>query len=198
MPRKRKRPEARPIVEDTDDLFTLLLEQAVPSTPEQWFVVPWTDGRNAFALGLKLICSIEHSEDTNKFITKIENLSKTKEMTSIYWEAQELKVEVLHSNEVKISEHLFYILEMIQKWASHSDGGGHVYNGILLRLCNKYINNGSDIATIEPTVRRWRSRDAIRISSDIDGEPQDIVIQRRLRAFESAWQRGLFKVAYCV
>lgn len=212
-PRRRRRAIPRPHPEESDDLFTLLLEQAVPSTPDAWFKEPWKDGRNAAWLGARLIeasfedelakvGSVEmRASDTVKPIQAIisfveDVVTRPRELSTAYWTAFDLKASARAlSNHAGI---LSAVLDMIQKWLAHSDGGGHVYNGTLQRICEKLLDDGSDLERLEQLVRRYRGRDAIGLTPADDIEPGDPTIKRRLHAFESAWLRGLFRVAYCV
>ncbi len=192
--------------DEAEDLVELLLEQAVPSTPEAWFRSAWKDGKNAIVLGTNIgykLCneapaseSIDVVDDVLEFADTCFSMTKV----DAYWTAQELKtrceVEVETFKYVPVA-----VLNMIQKWASHSDGGGVLYNVHLQKLCEEFLMTGGEIATIEPLVCRWRARDAIGIAiADLDGdhEPKDSLLQKRLRAFEQAWNRGLYKVAYCI
>jgi hypothetical protein len=186
------------VVNDPDDLFALLLEQAVPSTPDTWFEPPWKEGRNAIWLGRDLIEVFFEEQElpptVEGILQFIVDSTLTIDTVDAYWTAQELKQVASESSHHATT--LVDVLDMIQKWTSRSDGGGWGYNGILKRICERFISNGGNIETIEPIVRRWRARDAIGLIEQ--GEPADQTLQRRLRAFESAWVRGLYKVAYCI
>lgn len=190
--------------EAAEELIELLSEQAAPSTPKEWFQTPWHDGMNAIALSNILANTVYSALSANSLVEEILQFSAAEYhetgKVEAYWKAQELKESC--PQEVAQFDYMFIaILNMIQKWASHSDGGGALYNTHLQGLCEKFLEGGGEVDMIEPVVRRWRARDAVGVSIlDVasDHEPKDANIQKRLRAFEQAWVRGLYKVAYCV
>jgi hypothetical protein len=79
-------------------------------------------------------------------------------------------------------------IHIVQKWASRSDGGGHVHNGYLTRIVAIAIDKALvEFEEIDRSVLKWRYRDAL------DGLPSD---EEHRLAFECAWEIGKYQFAY--
>jgi hypothetical protein len=194
--RRKRRSDRTSEPTDTFDLRELLEEQAVPSTPEAWFEARWNIGLNAIRLGIDLVEETMTDPSTTEAITAIRKLIEGERIftDALYWPAQDMKDEfrALKDGEIVIGP-----LDMIQKLSARSDGGGEVYNQILLRMCNVFLASGGGADKIEPIVRRWRARDFVKLVPD-QAEPGDPATQKRIRTFEHFWQKRLFRFAFCV
>lgn len=198
MPRGRQRRPAADREPEHEDLFALLWEQAVPSTPIHWFEMPWRNPANAIRLAVAL--AAHTSRWTNDQSELVQFLLKSHTDDSAAYEQASLMRSLARSDEDALLTSAIALeraLEMFLRWKANSDGGGLLYNDHLLAICEQLLNHGAALEVVEPIVRKWRQRDAIGIGVN-DAEPEDAVTQRRLRAFETAWKAGLFKVAFCV
>lgn len=186
-------PKDRDADPDTSDLFALLLEQSVPSTPQGWFSVPWRNGFRAIWLAYQLdfgtgSYSLELRKRVYDCLINAEKSVRT-ETTQYYWAARGLIRELAQS--VVFPEAMISALRMMQLYVSSSDGGGQGYNDHLLMLCERVMERGLSEHNVGRAVRHSRALDVV---SDEDSP----TYQRRLAAFYTAWDRGLYKLAYCV
>lgn len=202
MPRQSRRPppDRRAYDDDSLDLFDLLWEQQAPSTPANWFSTSWQNGENAIRLGLALASNEKWTEEQSTLVQFLLH-GHHKEATDgdAYWQASQLRTAARCDEEASStsSTALVHTLEMFLRWKSKSDGGGALYNDHLMHICEDLLDHGGALEAIEPLVRKWRQRDVVGLGVD-DPEPEDPTLQRRLRAFETAWKAGLFKIAFCV
>jgi hypothetical protein len=70
-----------------------------------------------------------------------------------------------------------------------SDGGGEVYNAILIRPFSRLLPE-----LVEHLVLEHRCQDSIGVSAVLKGDTND----RLRRAFTTAWKRGLYQAAYAL
>jgi hypothetical protein len=186
-------PKDRDADPDASDLFALLLEQSVPSTPQGWFSVPWRNGFHAVWLAYHLDLDLrsdgrELRKSVFDCLIGAENSARV-ETPKYYWSARKL-IRALTQNMV-FPEALISALRMMQLYVSSSDGGGHGYNEHLLSLCEKLLERGHTEETLARSVRQARAVDVVGAATSSEQ-------QRRLAAFYTAWDRGLYKLAYCV
>jgi hypothetical protein len=99
-----------------------------------------------------------------------------------YWIADELL-----STELTPDRMLRASLRCLQVLIANSDGGGMVYNSILLGPFS-----GLTPSTVADTVLQYRCRDSIGVFPMLQGDGND----RLRRAFSIAWKRGLYMAAY--
>lgn len=197
-PRRPRKPVHRPAPREQDDLIALLLEQTVPSTPAAWFESPWKDGRNAIRLAVTLAEPIPATLHSPRAFLLICLDGEVMNSTA-YWQASKFRNTIRADAfaDPCSAVALERAMEMYMRWASRSDGGGLGYNMHLSSICEYMLEHGRQLEEIEPIVRKGRQRDFVGVAFD-DPEPADEQMQRRLRAFETAWKAGLFKVAFCV
>lgn len=197
MPRKPRKTPPRPRPKDRADLITVLMEQTAPSTPEAWFEAPWKNGHNAIHLAIALAGeTTDRQHEVADFLSfEYQRLSPG----SAYWHASRLREVALAEAGVSDASAmaLARAAEMFLKWISNSDGGGLIYNHHLREICEYSLSRGETLEWLDGEVLLWRRRDALGCPPNTT-MPQDAQTMRRLRAFETAWKAGLFRVAFCV
>ena len=146
--RRRRRKAIRPEHDEADDLFQLLLEQAAPSTPKQWFEAPWRSGLHAIKLGADLLAAmIPHTKAIGDPVFEAINFASAIEehaFESLYWDAQNLKE--VNLTQVVSASLVNNALELVQKFAARSDGGGvgSFFAGFNISL--SFANTGAPVS----------------------------------------------------
>lgn len=177
----RKAPKRAPrtpkIDDDLVELARLLDEQRVDKNAAGWFSVPWRDGWNAMRLAFELSKGLEVQEWHTTMATWINDRVLS---AQAYWEAGDF-LENLHGG--GLNPFARAALRCYQLLVSSSDAGGQGYNRILFPVFDAHPPE-----KFESAVSYWRQRDALGAFHD----------ERRRRAFNIAWERGLYKAAYAI
>lgn len=206
--RQFRKPKKRPSRERQDqlsdvrheaDLEELWLVLAEAKETNSWGV-PWNRGTNAIALGLDLArqewdCERIHaiSEIHREKLSVVEAiqhfLAHPNGDTQTYWTMQD-HLSRLDGSTFGLGDRLLRIaVRMVQLYHANSHGGGVAYNTLLIPVWDQL-----DVSSAR-LLRRHRCADALDIDPDFTQVPID---DRLRRAFYTAWDRGLYQVAYAV
>lgn len=183
-----------------DDLIELteaLAEWRADTQWPAWFAMPWNYGNNAVYLALS-VANEEAKTDLEQHLT----VDAKNTLTS--WVAN---IEMHNSGNYEIADGwcktlkegsaLHAAFRCFQVMVARSDGGGRVYNDLLLAV----------FARIDPMpyanlVRVWREVDVTtHATARLSGSNSDALnrsINRLGAAFRIAWGRGLYHVAYAL
>ncbi len=192
----KKRPSRKPeIDDDLTMLASVIGEFQLDNTAYGWFRPPWRDGLWAVSLafsaarapgiadGLSLIAEQDAAKLLDWFLDKNHKMPDDvyEKAGSIYNALVQPKI---NTNTARL---LAAALRCLQLKIARSDGGGAVYNEILIPV----------FLPLEPKlvvdlVLQCRCHDAIGTSHQLQGDRND----RQRQAFRIAWQRGLYLAAY--
>lgn len=183
---KRKQPRETKLDNDLVDLITLLDEHRGETSVKGWLSVPWRDGWHAARLALDIAaeCGTEEFKrvkDTWEHLKEI--LRDDVRTLAVYARLDEILHTIRWSHATPALRAAARIMQVV---IAKSDGGGEVENAIL-----EPIISGLD----EPWMLYHRMCDALGIRSATMLTP---TLARRKKAFETAWKRGLFRVAYAL
>lgn len=192
MPKvQRRKPPRRPPPKPTPPLDADLTELALAldtgrreQDPEEWFKLPWRDGRNAMDLALDVAISLSHAPDKKRYLNEVRQTLKAPPAPHSYEVAEETLLQLLEYDEP--SSWRLAVRAAIrcrQLWLSTSHGGGHGYNAVLSMLAT--------FMTPEQMLG-YRCKDAIGVYPYLCNDMDDNL----RRAFAIAWNRGLFQTAY--
>lgn len=182
-PRKaKKRSSIRPKVEDHElaELASVLAEYTLDNNAGGWFRPPWRDGWNAVKLATTA-CE-DNGELELAFLRGActralqPNSNEIYEIAGDYWATAADKM-------------LRAALRCLQVLIAKSDGGGEVYNAILITPFAERLPE--DVFDL---VLEHRCRDSIGTTAVLQGDIND----RQRRAFSIAWKRGLYIAAYAI
>jgi hypothetical protein len=176
-PRKgpRRRP-AKPVIDDEmTELAAMIAEHKLDANAENWLKLPWRDGWNAVEMAGRATADFGD--------LWLSDVCRNRRIgPEIYWEAQDrLSMTVTHNPMMRAA------LRCLQALLAKSDGGGEVYNGILLGPFSSVLPE-----TVADLVLEYRCHDAIGVWPTLIGDKND----RLRRAFATAWSRGLYLAAY--
>lgn len=175
----RRPPPKEPLDDDMSELAAVLAEHQLDNNAAGWFKLPWRDGWNAIELALR-VSFHEHGFGDQPWLAEVcKNRSTTQD---IYWIAQDLLAPTVTPNRM-----LRAAFRCLQVLLAKSDGGGEVYNAILVGAFFSV-----DVSTAENLVLEFRCRDSIGVGAKLLGDGND----RLRRAFTIAWKRGLYAAAY--
>jgi hypothetical protein len=179
---KVKHPTSKP--PDFDDelaeLASVIAEYQIDNNAYGWFIPPWRNGWNAVELAVRA-AEIEGPVDDEWLLDVVEHRGDRQD---VYWTAQDRLAWGATSNRL-----LRAAYRCLQVLIAKSDGGGEVYNAILVEPFSKLMPE-----QVEDLVLEYRCRDAINVSSILAGDVND----RQRRAFVIAWERGLYMAAYSI
>lgn len=182
-PRKGpRRRAAKPTQEDNElsELTAVLAEYSLDNNAHGWFRMPWRDGWNAVMLAYNAPSVAKPSAEIADFVV---NAYLRRETSSwLYHEAD----TYLHTS-TEANRHQRAALRCLQVLIAKSDGGGHVYNDILIPA---FLN--CEPSWVSEAILNWRCQDSIGVSPMMTGDSND----RLRRAFKIAWDRGLYAAAY--
>lgn len=206
--RQFRKPKKRPSRERQDqlsevrheaDLEELWLVLAEAKESHSWGT-PWSCGINAIALAMSLVRQ-EWDAERVQTITEIqrEKLSAVEAVkhflahpngdTQTYWTMQE-HLTMLDRSTFGIGDRMLRIaVRMVQLFHSNSHGGGFAFNTLLIPIWDELCVGRDKL------LRHHRCADALGIDPDFT---QVGIDDRLRRAFYTAWDRGLFGVAYAV
>ena len=188
LPRKGKLRSAPPSRKprDTLDVWALLAEDVSQHNPEGWFSIPWKDGRNVARM-LTTIAAAELAEGVPCAVATALEMQHTYTDVDGYMDCQDLRDQVMRADVSPTLQTLCVMrLRAMQLFMSNSHGGGHGYNTVLLRYWHKLVIPNVD--AVARAVAAARASDALGWKADA----------RRVEAFKSAWDAGLFRAAYAL
>lgn len=177
---------------DIAELWEVLQEQR-PFTP--W--VPWRSGANAAGLALEASryyfeFHTLHAHAGIQAIDFLVNLDYALPTTETYHRLQDLLTE-LQERHNEIGFKLIQIaLRCAQLQIANSSGGGHGFNSLLLDIDWTAL----PILDYQELIRRWRCKDAV--GRWPNEKIPNKATERIRRAFLTAWDRGMYTVAYAV
>lgn len=185
-PRKgpRRRP-VKPIVDDEmAELAAVIAEHKLDNSAENWFRIPWRNGWNAIELAMNANTRVYSTEFNERHADPwLVDVCRDRTTTEdIYWIAQDRLATTITPSSMKRAA-----LRCLQILLAKSDGGGEVYNAILLGPFSSLLPEH-----VADLVMEYRCRDSIGVSSTLLGDRND----RLRRAFVTAWSRGLYLAAY--
>lgn len=177
-----KRAPSKPVIDDElVELARVIDEQRLDKNAAGWFSVPWRDGWNAVNLALDASQRAYRSSDPNEvpeWALFLGRLIRDRELSSQAYLTADMFIESR-----QVAAFARAALRCYQLLVSRSDAGGDGYNRILFPLFD-----AQEPEAHEGTIRYWRAQDAL----------GGFVDERRRAAFNTAWNRGLYKVAYAV
>jgi hypothetical protein len=156
------------------ELAAVIAEYTLDNNAENWFRMPWRDGWNAVELAVSAIVDV----------------------TPDWWLIEKCEKRIIGSDTYEVAQEFMGLtpsrmtraaLRCLQVLVAKSDGGGEIYNAILLRpFAAVYPESVADF------VLEYRCRDSIGTTSELKGDAND----RLRRAFATAWRRGLYLASY--
>lgn len=159
------------------ELAAVIAEHTLDNNATSWFRLPWRNGWNAVELAM---CAVPITEPSDLWIDDVCRLRTLDQ--DVYWTAQDRL-----STTVTPSKMMRAALRCLQALIAKSDGGGEVYNAILLGPFSEVYPEAVDSIVLE-----YRCRDSIGVGAELRGDVND----RLRRAFTIAWKRGLYLAAY--
>ncbi|MGH7179934.1 MAG: hypothetical protein ACREJC_21335 [Tepidisphaeraceae bacterium] len=168
-----KRPPPKDAVPDDEltELAAVIAEHSLDNNAENWFSIPWRDGWNAVELAAAVA-------EPDSWLRDVCQNRRTEQ--DVYWEAQD-RLALMPSKMSRAA------LRCLQILIAKSDGGGEVYNAILLAPFSVLLPEN-----VDRLVRDYRCHDSIGLYPKPQGDEHD----RLRRAFSIAWDRGLYHAAY--
>jgi len=158
------------------ELAAVIAEHSLDNSAKNWFLTPWRSGWNAVELAVR---ATDAPEDDGW----LGDVCRTRAVgEEIYWIAQDRLSTVITPSPMMRAG-----LRCLQLMLARSDGGGEVYNAVLLGPFSTILpENVADL------VMEYRCRDSIGVSMILRSDVND----RLRRAFMTAWKRGLYHAAY--
>lgn len=186
-PRKGiKRPPRRPQAADRDgeldELASVIAEYSLDNNAGGWFRPAWRDGWNAVELATTVAY---RDEDNPTFGGWLRTVCMFRhDDIETYWRAQDLLM--LSPSQSPLFRAALRCLQIL---IAKSDGGGEVYNAILIQPFSRMLPEQAYDHVLE-----YRCRDSIGTTAQLAGDIND----RQRRAFTIAWKRGLYQAAYAL
>lgn len=187
----KKRPPRKPEVDDDLQMLASVIgEFQLDNTAYGWFRPPWRDGLNAAALAREAarapgvadaIGLAAESDAANLLDHGLGEPDLYEKAGSIY---AALIAPKINTNTARL---LAIALRCVQLRVARSDGGGSVYNELLIPVFLPL-----DPKHIADLVLEQRCRDSIGTTHQLQGDRND----RQRQAFRIAWERGLYLAAY--
>jgi len=171
---RRRPPKPVPPDDEMAELAAVIAEHTLDNNAENWFRLPWRDGWNAVELAM----TAATDADADPWL--VHTCLKRMAGNDAYEVAQEFMA-------MTSSRMMRAALRCLQVLVAKSDGGGEIYNTILLRPFSLVLPE-----TVAHLVMEYRCRDSIGVSPDLQGDGND----RLRRAFVTAWTRGLYLASY--
>lgn len=178
---KRPPPKIDHLDEEIAELASVISEYEIDNNAYGWFILPWRDGWNAVELAFACASEAGEVEDDEWLAAVIRDRWADQD---VYWKAQDRLAWGSTPN--KLIRAAYRCLQVL---IARSDGGGVVYNEILLGPFSELLPE-----KVEDRVLEYRCRDSINVSSKLAGDVND----RQRRAFTIAWKRGLYMAAYSI
>lgn len=192
--KRRPAPKQPPVDDDLNMLASVIGEYQLDNTAYGWFRPPWRDGRQAAGLalaaarapgvadGLGLVTERDAAELLEGFLLNRSEESGVYERAGSIYSA--LVQPKINTNTARL---LAAALRCMQLKLARSDGGGAVYNEVLIPVFLPL-----EPKLVEKIVLLYRCMDAIGTSHNLHGDHND----RQRQAFRIAWERGLYLAAY--
>ena len=158
------------------ELAEVIAEYTLDSNAMNWFRSPWRNGWNAVELAYRAV--VDH--DDHNWLGEVCRLHAIGD--DVYWDAQDRL-----SSTVTPSKMMRAALRCLQILIAKSDGGGEIYNAILLGPFSMVYPE-----SVAHLVLEYRCHDATGVWPALIGDDND----RLRRAFTTAWKRGLYLAAY--
>ena len=194
----KRRQSARPKLDaDMRELMTVLAENKLDDFDAQ-FEAPWRDGWNAVALLFEeaIACGIARAPEGLGWSAQL-TLWITDRLVSpdVYRQAELMEVEALRALITMPSSVDMYGMRAIalaarcaQLVVANTSAGGHAFNPLLKRFYSTVVSDDNELWRI----RKHRCNDAV------GAEREDHANARERRAFNIAWERGLYRAAYAI
>jgi hypothetical protein len=163
------------------ELAVVLAEYSLDNNAYGWFRLPWRNGWNAIELAMQATLKLEsglcESSQRDWLLSVCQYRAIDQET---YWIAQD-QLSTTPSPMMRAA------LRCLQVLIAKSDGGGEVYNAILVNRFEALLPE-----QVADLILEHRCRDSIGVSAELNGDRND----RLRRAFTIAWKRGLYMAAY--
>lgn len=209
-PPRRKQPRERTpdrdvegrliIDDDLAELAIALDAQRLDKNAVGWFSVPWRFGWNALALAQHVARQHETLEVKSEILSYVAGAYGIHRADAeIYFRLGEYLERGSAFPDAPAPRQLHELtracLRVYQTIIAHSDAGGEAYNAILRPVFEKLLPED-----IEDPVLFWRRVDALGDPESAGNPrfPHETIIRGRIRAFDLAWSRGLYRAAYAV
>lgn len=178
-----KRPPRRPQAADHDgelaELASVIAEFSLDNNAHGWFRPAWRDGWNAIELATAVAeIDVQRLDIEDEIAWLKKTCQQRHDLSRVYWEAQDLRAS---------TKMIQAAIRCLQALIARSDGGGEVYNAILVGPFSKLLPE-----EVFDLVLEHRCRDSIGTTAQLQGDAND----RQRRAFSIAWNRGLYLAAY--
>lgn len=194
--RRRARKET-PIDENLSILASVLAEYQLDNNAYGWFRPPWRNGQNAARLAMDAAALVDKLSPANTvpwwsaepYTNEVTDLIEEQPLgEQTYEKAGEIFKAILSSRtNTPAGLLLAAAMRCLQLRIARSDGGGAVYNELLIPVFLPI-----EPARVEKLVLEHRCIDSIGVSRHLVGDRND----RQRSAFVIAWQRGLYLAAY--
>jgi hypothetical protein len=199
---RRKPPRKPPRKPERDrdllELANVIAEHKLEQNARGWFTLPWRSGWNAVRLGIAwwkrisgdLAWSLQSNEPLVAFMDYVHRSSSAPPGYEI---AEDLRAAArrvggaMHNSNRQAP--LMAAARCYQIMLARSDGGGQTYNEVLLAAHEACAYELIPFELGADDVRNARRDDALGISR---------TSSRHKKAFEIAWERGLFHAAYAI
>lgn len=182
-----RKPQKRPRVEHALDdelieLSTLLYEHKLDSNAAGWLSIPWRNGWNAVSLAHDVAHDNEDGCPTGDeclgVLAPLGAWIRHKDLsTTSYQDAGDILERGSMHKVMRAAYRCYQVL------VARSDAGGEAYNELM-----RPAFEALEPANIADQILYWRRRDVL-------GHVFD---ERRMRAFDIAWRRGLYRAAYAL
>lgn len=185
---KKRTHKQPPVDDDLNMLASVLAEMQLDNNAYGWFRPPWRDGINAARLARMAAFRIDPAEMcSDESATLISSLVMANE-ARVYEQAGEIYSKLVQTRvNTDAARLLAACVRCLQLKIARSDGGGDVYNEILIPAFLPI-----ELAIVSDIVLDFRCQDSIGTTSRLRGDHND----RQRAAFKIAWQRGLYLAAY--
>lgn len=194
----KRKPKKKPKLDDElIELASVIAEVQLENNARGWFEMPWRSGWNAARLvvalwhleRIELANAGRRAQSTPSGFDDLADVLASEDIDAItasYEDLEDLRVQLTASGDRTLAQAPRFLQMMI----AGTSGRGANYNAMLIRLFER-----SSVATptLADIVRVHRCRDAIGVAHNLDTNDA-----RRKRAFEIAWDRGLYRAAYAL
>jgi len=191
---ERRQVSTKPKADDEADLAELaavLSEYTLDNNAAGWFRPAWRDGWNAVELAIAACTDDEIDEYDAPALAFARGACMWRKPfpDSQAWRSTNLYEAASDHWATANDQMLRAALRCLQVMIANSDGGGEVYNAILLSpFAGRLPEDVFDL------VLEHRCRDSIGTTAQLQGDAHD----RLRRAFATAWKRGLYVAAYAI